>query len=494
MNLAQALSEVARRQPNAPAIIADGAAGFTYAELDAAIRNIAAVLAKGGVARGDVVGVGTDNKPLHLLAALALSSLGALALPIPARLSSRARGERARRYGVARFASFGEDPAIEGIPMVSVPAGWRRARAAAPADPAPASLPWIVVMSSGTTGTPKAIAFRQEATIEYSRLLQDVTRGGSGPGTRMLCFGSLQTAFVLRPCMRHLLYGGALLFMRTRQHREAIDLLRRRRITHATLSPPLLASICRLAGVGGPHLPDMQHLAVGGATVPPNLMQLARSRLTPHVYVHYGASEAGLVALADPQMSREHPASAGRLMSWLQAEAVDEQGRALAAGQSGMLRFRGKSIAREYFRDPEASSRVFRDGWFYSGDAGSIGADGVLRVEGRVDERINLGGAKFNPEDIERVINGHPLVRESAVFASRATNGELRLCAVVVASKPLAAAQLREHCGRELSGARLPTRFFGLRSLPRNANGKLLRGELPVLLQRARARRNTKRA
>lgn len=486
MNLTQAISAVAKRQPRAPAISL-GRNGLTYAELDATIARLAGILAAAGISRGDVAGIGMPTSPLHLLTILALARLGAVSLSLSPAEPVPARRDLARRLGVKTVVCVRAEHGVEGLPRLLIERGWR-STGSGPASVPPADVdkdaPWRIALSSGTTGTQKGIPYRHGDTVEYARVHAQVTPGGAGTGTRLLCFRGLDTGFALRPCLRHLLYGGAVVFARSAQPQAMIDAFSRSKVTHAVMSPPLLRTVCEMLGDGGPFFPDLIHLAVGGTVLSPALFGLAQARITPHVYSHYGASEAGLVALADPQLLRSKPECAGRLVTWLEAQAVDENGRVLADGETGALRFRGLGIATEYYLDPEASARTFRHGWFHPGDTGWIGQDGLLFVAGRSDDRINLGGRKIDPREIERVLESHPEVIEAAVFAVRSAGEVDQLCAAVVLRRRLPAQTLLEHCRGALGGPRTPARIFSLRKLPRNDNGKLLRRELQRLATR----------
>ena len=123
-----------------------------------------------------------------------------------------------------------------------------------------------------------------------------------------------------------------------------------------------------------------------------------------------------------------------------QAEAVDEAGVPLAPGASGLLRFRRPGMANEYYRNPQATALAYRDGWFYPGDTGRIDADGVMYIEGRADERLNLDGRKVEPEPIEAVLQSHPAVAEAAVFTASPGGGGARTGALCFSRKAARAA------------------------------------------------------
>ena len=173
----------------------------------------------------------------------------------------------------------------------------------------------------------------------------------------------------------------------------------------------------------------------GGGTLPETLRKRAQARITPNLYMVYGATETWLLALADPRTLEAYPGTAGKVLPWIEAQAVDEADRPLPAGESGVLRFRGKGVASGYHgvpEDPTGMHKAFRNGWCYVGDVGRVTAEGLLYVEGRVDDVINVGGPKINSSVVEGVLLSHPDVKEVAAFGVRSPEGRDWLVAAVV--------------------------------------------------------------
>jgi acyl-coenzyme A synthetase/AMP-(fatty) acid ligase len=484
LNLVRAIADAAQSRADTPALITSGGRGLSFGGLETSLGRLAAFFSARGIVAGDPVGVAMPTLPLHLLTILALARLGAVSLSTPPGQSAAVTAVLARRYGLKWMVSDKAGRISTSLPLLLVERGWQgAARAIAAAQVAPGTA-WRIALSSGTTGSMKATVYTHGETLDYARLSAGATPGGTGPGTRLLCFMGLGAGFTLRSCLRHLLGGGAVVFARSSTRRAMADALRRHRVTHAVASPALLRSLCDSVGEGGPHFPDLRYLAVGGSALSPALVAEAQARITPHLYSHYGASEAGLVARAGPEMLRRRPDCAGKLMPWIEAEAVDAGGRPRAPGAQGELRFRGPGVATAFLRDPRASARSFRDGWFYPGDLGRIDEGRRLFVDGRVDDRINMEGSKLDPRAIELALERHPQVIEAAALAARAGPQRATLCAAVVLRGRVQAGALLEHCRRILGSRRAPARYFAVRKLPRNANGKLMRAELKRAIER----------
>jgi acyl-CoA synthetase (AMP-forming)/AMP-acid ligase II len=174
------------------------------------------------------------------------------------------------------------------------------------------------------------------------------------------------------------------------------------------------------------------------------------------------------------------PGAAGYLLPGVTVEAVDGAGNVLPRGQEGLLRTRGPCNIAGYLDDEAASRAVFRDGWFYSGDIGTVRPDGLLIITGREKSVVNLGGDKINPELIERALNAFAAVADAAVFAIRNPLGIDELYAAVVWRDGAADEKaLRAHCQGSLPAAFRPAHFITVAAIPRNDAGKIDRRRLP---------------
>ena len=164
------------------------------------------------------------------------------------------------------------------------------------------------------------------------------------------------------------------------------------------------------------------------------------------------------------------------------------QGQALPPGQVGTLRVRTPGMVSAYLGDAELSSRVFRDGWYLTGDRGSVDAQGVLHLGARVEDCLLLQGQLLDPMAVEAVIEALPGIHEVVVFlavppGAVAAPAERVLAALYVASAPLPADTLRAHCATQLPAAQQPVLLLQVPELPRTANGKLSRRDLTQRLR-----------
>jgi acyl-CoA synthetase (AMP-forming)/AMP-acid ligase II len=170
----------------------------------------------------------------------------------------------------------------------------------------------------------------------------------------------------------------------------------------------------------------------------------------------------------------------------VEVAVVDEAGQALVPGTLGRIRVRGHLVVSGY--DGEADDTgAFRDGWFYPGDLGSLGADGMLRLAGREGDVFNLGGVKVAARTVEATLLEMPGVTDAAAFTVADALGVATLWAAVVGPDRLAREALERFC-RERLRESFPKAVIQLPSLPRNAAGKLRRDVLAALARRGTGR------
>src|SRR5262249_18763578 len=140
------------------------------------------------------------------------------------------------------------------------------------------------------------------------------------------------------------------------------------------------------------------------------------------------------------------PRAVGFVTPGVTIQIVDQSGTILPPGQEGRVRIKSEYAVDGYFGNPEESSKVFRDGWFYPGDIGSLNSDGLLAVAGREQAVLNLGGDKISPEAVESVLAQFKGVTEAAALAMPNAEGNNEICAVLVTQGSIDEDMLRVQC------------------------------------------------
>jgi acyl-CoA synthetase (AMP-forming)/AMP-acid ligase II len=229
-------------------------------------------------------------------------------------------------------------------------------------------------------------------------------------------------------------------------------------------------------------LSSLQMVTLGSAPLAPDTLRRLQEALPNAAVLNsYGQTEGGYATFSmDPEGSRTHPGAVGRPKAPVEVRIVDESGVDVALGDVGevITRFPGKH--REYYKDPEATARMWEGGWLRSGDLGHLDADGYLYIVGRRKEMIVRGGMNVYANDVEAVLHAHPAVLEAAVVGvPHGVLGEDVAAFVVLRPGPaLSVDQLQEFAAERLAGYKVPRQITYLPELPRNASGKVLKRQL----------------
>ena len=183
----------------------------------------------------------------------------------------------------------------------------------------------------------------------------------------------------------------------------------------------------------------------------------------------------------------EHPDSIGRLLPFVQAIIIGEDGSRLQPGEVGELVFARDNIITGYHNQPgrlrDALREIDDEEWFCTGDLASVDEDGYFCIKGRKKDMIIVGGENVFAGEVEAILTRHPGVREAAVKGvpakgARAFLGEQVMAFVVLDDQSLTVPELRKYCYGELPSYKVPQEVKFLRELPRNPTGKVVKAEL----------------
>jgi acyl-CoA synthetase (AMP-forming)/AMP-acid ligase II len=223
----------------------------------------------------------------------------------------------------------------------------------------------------------------------------------------------------------------------------------------------------------------LRFVVSGGAPLPEEVQNGLQHSLGVPVLEPYGSSEAAQIAANLPPPGPNRQGTCGQ--PWPDTVAiVGEDGHPLPAGERGEIWVRGPTVTSGYLDAPELNQAAFREGWFRTGDIGSLDGDGFLSLHGRLSELINRGGEKIAPAEIETALLRHPAIAEAAAFATPHPRLGDDVAAAVVAhpGAQTTTAELRQFLQRELASFKIPRRILILDQLPKGATGKVQRRQL----------------
>jgi len=474
-----------------PAIRDDGGE-VDYARFDELIDRVANVIAGRGLGAGDSVGILCRNHRWPLIVAFAASRLGMRGVWLNTSFSARHAREVAEREGVGLLVHDADlAPVVAGIDpphgriavAIDDPRHAELGALAAGASRKllpPARPGRIVLLTSGTSGTPKG-APRPEP------------RGFIVPGSILerAPMRSRETTAIAPP----LFHGTGLLIaalaialsnrlvLRARfDPEQLLDDIERYRVATVCLVPIMLQRLLALgeAQIRRRDLSSLRVVFCGGSQLPAEVALRAMELLGDVVYNLYGSTEVAVATLATPADIHAAPASVGRPALGSRVKVFDRHGREVAGGETGRI-FVGTVSPFEGYTGGGGKEVI--DGLLSTGDLGHFDADGRLYVDGRDDEMIVSGGENVFPSEVEGLLLAHPDVADAAAIGvADAQFGErLRVFVVARAGAAPSEDELKRFVKDNLARFKVPREIVFVDELPRNATGKVLKRELREL-------------
>lgn len=464
----------------------------------AAVAQRAAALAAAGVDRGTVVLLHYGNCIEFFVDLLALWRLGACAAPVDPRLTAHEVGAVAAVAlpRVSLWLAAPPQPVIAALAAHGVRCSVttdattltanRTAAAVAGDGPDPAR-PAIVLFTSGTTGRPKAVVHTHGAL--QARWRRKRAALGLERFMRTLCAVPTQYSFGLGVSLFPWLAGATLLLLPPFRQDLLVklgDLCDQHDVTCVAAVPAVWRIVTRMAR---PPQAPLQLAASGTAPLPSTLREgLVRWARAPAADI-YGLTETGWIAAQTVSPSDAAGADAqlagtcvGRplgvevaILSQPPDDAVLDFDRRSAIGEHGHVYVRSDSLMTGYLGQPDATRAVLRDGWFCTGDLGSVDADGRLWLHGRYKELINVGGTKVYPHDVDALLLSHPAVQDACTFAvDDPLLGEAAAVALVLDDSDAdTVASVVDFVRARLAEHQLPRRWYLADRIGRTARGKL---------------------
>ncbi|WP_051752630.1 FadD3 family acyl-CoA ligase [Streptosporangium amethystogenes] len=506
--------------------VIDGETRFTFRELLDAAMEVARGAIALGIERGDRVSVWAPNSHRWIIVSLGLHCAGATVVPINTRYRGReAREILARVRAKAVFVDGGflgydyagavRDPGEDGEGLEGVDAsltdlvvvdmlagaaagdprllGWddflaraKEVSAEAARDAAMAVQPADladVIFTSGTTGRAKGVTLPHGPSLDlyatYGRIW------GLRPGDRYLVtLPFFHTGGNKAGMITSLMHGLTIVPMAVFDPVEAMRLVESYEVSVMNGPPTIYYSLMESAERESYDLGSLRVAATGAAVVPVALVERARSELPfEHFITAYGMTECfGTATMCRMGDSADVIAGTnGRALPGIELRVVDSEGQDLPSGEPGEVLIRAATITPGYWEDPQATAEAIdADGWLHSGDIGTLDADGNLKITDRLKDLFFVGGFNVSPAEVEQVLARHPAVAEVAVVGVPDQRlGEVPKAYIVPRRGAEATAEEIIAWARErVANFKVPRTVELVSTLPRNASGKVLKGDL----------------
>ena len=327
----------------------------------------------------------------------------------------------------------------------------------------------LILFTSGTTGTPKAVRRSHNSTLSQAVMYMQYLNINN----RSVLAG-MQVSYEVVPEI--IADGGCFVLADMLQPREWLRTIERRRITHTGGVTSLLQLWLSYPDWSEFDLSSLECIAVGSMTVPVELHAQLQARAGIPLTQVYGSIEAGVLAI-NMLTEGAQLAALGLPVEGKTIRIIGDNGADAASGEIGELvvRATGKyqfGLMSGYVDD---ALSPWQDGWLHTGDLVYRDDDGYLYLVGRTYETINVAGHKIYAPEVERVLRSHPAVADAAVIGvPDVKRGEVVVAYIVLKpQKSLTLKEIREHCSRTLAPHKLPKRFLFQETLPRTATGKV---------------------
>jgi fatty-acyl-CoA synthase len=476
---------------------------ITWAEFHERIHRVAAGLAERGVRKGDRVAILMTNRPEFVEVVLAANAIGAIGVPLNFRL---APGEAAFILGhsaakvlvtdqflapLAQAASQAADPA----PELTVVVGTETPDGTISYDELAASTATeptteiderdvaLIMYTSGTTGRPKG-AMLTHLNLLMQALTAIRTGRSYGDDIVALCNVPLFHIAGIGGMPPSLMIGARTVIMPTAMFdaKTTVDAVEAEKVTSLFLVPAQWQVLCADPDTTE-RCKSLRTISWGAAPATVSLLQdMARVFPYAEIISVFGQTEMSPVTTALPsEEAIRKIGSVGKPIPTISARVVDDEMNDVKPGEVGEIVYRGPTLMAGYWNDPVETAKAFEGGWFHSGDLVRADDQGFLYVVDRKKDMIISGGENIYCAEVENVLASHPAVLDVAVIGAKHERwGETPLAVVVAADKdnPPTLEDLTDFTRDKLASYKKPTLLVVIDELPRNASGKVVKGEL----------------
>jgi acyl-CoA synthetase (AMP-forming)/AMP-acid ligase II len=464
---------------------------FTFRQVNERCNRLANILARHGLAKGDVVAFLCSNRAEMPEIYFALAKCGIVGIPLNYRLAPtemvelmRAMDARVLIYE-ARFEACAlhvqEQMDLRFNVVIGAAAaglGFEYEALLAEGEP---DEPRTVIdetdayyfnLTSGTTGLPKSYSltqFNNSAAALFGMALEmnrkDVVL------TAFPVFGRVGVAWLLTSVVYAIPN-----VLTNFEPAQVLRLIQQERVTIFNVVPTMAAMLLASDQLPAGDLSSLRAIVFAGSSLPASIREQTLALLCANMYEYYGMQETGVLVYSTPEDRDLRPDSVGRAALFAEVRVVDPGGRDVAAGEIGEIIGRSPATVTSYFQNPEKSAETFRDGWVHTGDLGSMDADGFLYIRGRKKDMIITGGQNVHAAEVEELLLRHDAVADCAVIGLPHELWGEQVVAVVVTklSASTDAEALQAYCRVQLAGFKTPKKWhFQTDPLPRTATGKV---------------------
>jgi len=501
MNIGDWIYKRARTYPQRPFLKQDQLA-LTNQAFNARVNRMARVIAALQVGKGERIATLMVNSSAFLEIFFACAKTGALIVPLNVHLAApelaRIVADCAPRVLIysQRFGGIAEQ--IQGhLPEIVCLCHADDCGEAAdvfpqangdPAGPAPepgeaAALcdPLLIMYTSGTTGSLKGAVLTHENFLFGA--IHSLISYGLDARCKSLVVAPLFHIGALAASATPVIYaGGSLMIQDFDNPSDIIHLIVREKITYMFAVPVMFKMMAKAPAWTDADFSRVNFFIAGGAPMPVELIRKYQAEKGVAFAQGYGMTETLRVTSLDLVDAREKAGSIGKEVFHTLLRLADPQGNEVPTGEVGEIIVKGPTVFSGYWRRPEATAQVLRQGWFHTGDLARRDAEEFLYLAGRKSDMIICAGENIYAVEVEQAIESLPQVAEAAVIGvPDDQRGEVPAAFVVLKKEAcLSAAALTAALQEKIAAYKIPRKIHFMKALPRNSAGKVVKRELPL--------------
>lgn len=498
MRIYDGLERNARNRGDKVAIIFNDRT-YTYKEYNEQVNRMAHALIQFGVKKGDKIALMMKNSDLFIFVYYAILKAGAVAVPINFRLTAH-EVSYILNNSDSRIVFADEDykeliyKASEGNEKLELQVicganklenqmlltEFQSSKVENPDLDVLEEDDAEILYTSGTTGLPKGVVLDHHRVLHVGILMAITMK--MGPEDRILhvapLFHSAQLNLFL---VSSTMLGCTQIVQQDFHPVETLRMIQDQKIT-LFFGVPTMYNFFLQVPKGTFDVSSIKRCGYGAAPMPIATLQKAMDLFgTDQFYNLCGLTEGGPGGIfLDPDQHKIKFGVSGKANHFTDARVVDENGKDIKPGEVGEFIIKGETIMKEYYKNPEETKKVLKDGWLYTGDLATIDEDGYITLVDRKKDMIISGGENVYSTEVEQVLYKHPDILEAAVIGVPHEVWGEAVAAIVVPKegKTIDKDELIQFCREKLAGYKIPRLIYEIDQLPRNASGKVLKYKL----------------
>ena len=486
--------EAAASQYGGKTAIVSGDRRLSYADLDEASDKLAHTLVKMGVSKGDRVVMLLANSPEFVVTYFGIVKTGAIAVPLDT------------KYKIDELTSLlndclpkvlvAENPVLELlIPVLSgfkfiehvIDASgeshdkftdYQQIMAAGPAPKLEVELEpddiAHIAYTSGPSFYPTGVVLSHRCLVSEIVSSADGVEQTDSDILPLFALPMHHMLGLIDVLLASIYKGSTIVILSGLSIPALAETIEREKCTIFMGVPFIYALMVRMVEEVKHDLSSLRLCVSAGAPLPVDLIRDFKQHYGLDIIDFWGLTEAVCLVTALPINGTRKLGSVGKVLPGWEVKVVDDGGRELPPNQAGEVIVRGP-LMKEYYHNPQATARMMKDGWLYTGDISKLDEDGNLFITGRKKETIIVKGQNIHPEDIEHVLHTHPKVAEAVVMGiPEEMRGEVVGVVIRLKEGQMATEQeIKQFCLERIANYKVPKQVMFMDSLPTNAAGKI---------------------